>query len=120
MPLSPALPAVDREGPTGAPTLVLLHAGVADRRMWDPVWPDLVRDHDVVRLDLRGFGEAVTVPEGPVSHRGDVLEVLDALGVGRCHLVGASLGSGIAAEVAVERPTSSPRWCSPRPGAASW
>ena len=28
----------DRSGPYGGTTVVLLHAGVADRRMWEPQW----------------------------------------------------------------------------------
>ena len=104
VPLSRANLAHDREGPAGTPVLVLLHAGVADRRMWDPVWPDLTRDHDVVRPDLRGFGDSATLPDGPLDPRADVIGLLDDLGVGRCHLVGASFGAGVAAEVALTRP----------------
>lgn len=93
-----------RGGPVGAPTLVLLHAGVADSRMWDPVWDSLTQRLDVVRCDLRGFGTSTAVPDGPLSHRDDVLALLDELGITRCHLVGASFGAGVAAEVAVVAP----------------
>ena len=33
--------AYDRAGPRGGLPVVLIHAGVADRRMWDPIWPAL-------------------------------------------------------------------------------
>lgn len=96
--------AYDRAGPRYGTTVVLVHAGVADRRMWDPHWTDLVSDHDVVRLDLRGFGESVERPRGTLCHWADVARTLDECGVRRAHLLGASLGAGVAVEVALERP----------------
>ena len=98
--------AYDRAGPTGGLPLVLVHAGIADRRMWDPVLPALTAEHDVVRVDLRGFGESTAAPSGPWSPRADVLGTLDALGIDRAHLVGCSFGSGVCVEVALERPSA--------------
>lgn len=83
--------------------LVLVHAGVADRRMWDPQWPSFVVAHQVVRYDLRGYGESLP-PTGPWSHHADLLELLGELGIERAHLVGASVGAGIAVEAALARP----------------
>jgi pimeloyl-ACP methyl ester carboxylesterase len=84
--------------------MVLIHAGIADRRMWDPHWEALSSKHDVVRLDLRGFGESTAPPAGSLSHVEDVLSTLSHLGVGRCHLVGSSLGAGVASEVTLTAP----------------
>lgn len=81
--------AYDREGPRGEPPVVLIHAGVADRGMWDPIWPELTAERDVVRMDLRGFGDSTARPAGAVSHPRDVLETLSEIGVDRCHVVGA-------------------------------
>jgi 3-oxoadipate enol-lactonase len=96
--------AYDREGPRGKLPVILIHAGVADRRMWDPVWPALTGERDVVRLDLRGFGDSAARPAGPVSQAGDVLGALAEIGVGRCQLVGASYGAGVAVEVELTSP----------------
>jgi 3-oxoadipate enol-lactonase len=96
----------DRSGPTDAPSLLLLHAGVADRRMWDPVWDRLTAAHDVVRVDLRGFGDSTTAPEEGWSLGADVLVTLDALGIDRVHVVGNSLGAGVGVEVALMRPAA--------------
>lgn len=96
--------AFDRSGPTGSTPVVLLHAGVADRRMWDPQWVPLTRTRDAVRLDLRGFGDSERPPPGALDPVADVLEVLDGLGIARCHLVGSSFGAGVAVEVALARP----------------
>jgi 3-oxoadipate enol-lactonase len=98
--------AYDRDGPRGELPIVLIHAGVADRGMWDPIWPGLTGDRDVVRVDLRGFGDSVARPAGPVSHPGDVLDMLSEIGAGRCHVVGASFGAGVAVEVALARPSA--------------
>lgn len=94
----------DRAGDRGDTPVVLLHAGVADRRMWNALWPALVASHDVVRLDFRGFGQSSARPSGPLSPVDDVLDTLDALDIGPCHLVGASFGAGVAVEAALVRP----------------
>jgi 3-oxoadipate enol-lactonase len=96
--------AYDRSGPRGDLPVVLIHAGVADRRMWDPLWRALTTEHDVVKLDLRGFGESATRPRGVLCPVDDVLDTLTEAGIDRCHLVGASLGAGVAVEVALTQP----------------
>lgn len=101
---TPAGIAYDRAGPRLDLPIVLIHAGVADRRMWDPIWPALTMDRDVVRLDLRGFGESAVPPTGRLSPVDDVLDTLGTLNIARCHLVGASYGAGVAVEVTLIRP----------------
>jgi 3-oxoadipate enol-lactonase len=102
--LSPAGIAYDRAGPRDDVPLVLVHAGIADRRMWDPQWAALTAGRDVVRLDLRGFGASTERPQGPLSEVDDVVATLAGLGIDRCHLVGASFGAGVAVEVALSNP----------------
>jgi 3-oxoadipate enol-lactonase len=94
----------DRVGPRGDLPVVLLHAGVADRRMWDPLWSALTVERDVVRLDLRGFGESTRRPRGMLSPVDDVLDTLAELGIDCGHLVGASFGAAVAVEAALTRP----------------
>jgi 3-oxoadipate enol-lactonase len=96
--------AYDRAGPRGDQPVVLLHAGVADRRMWDPIWPGLTAEHDAVRLDLRGFGESVARPRDALSPVDDVLDALAELDIEQCHLVGASFGAGVAVEATLTQP----------------
>ena len=108
-----AVPMRSRVGPlhveqAGAgPDVVLVHAGVADGRMWDRQWVDWAASRRVTRLDLRGFGRS-ELPEGTYSHAGDVLAVLDALGIERAALVGASLGGRVALDLAASRPDRVP------------
>jgi 3-oxoadipate enol-lactonase len=112
----------DRSGPTngsaGSTPIVLIHAGIADRRMWDDIWPVLTEQHDVLRLDLRGYGESTENPSGPWSPRADVLATLDAIGIDRAHLVGCSFGAGVAVEVALERPSLAASLVLAAPGGA--
>ena len=96
--------AFDRGGPPGGAAVVLIHAGVADRRMWNPQWAGLTAMRDAVRLDLHGFGDSDFAPVGALDPVVDVLDTLDHLGVSSCHLVGSSLGAGVALQVALTRP----------------
>lgn len=86
----------------GAPVL-LLHAGVADQRMWDPVAALLVPRHRVVRYDMRGFGESRS-RAGAFSPVADALAVLSELGIQRATVVGASYGGAVALELAAAAP----------------
>jgi pimeloyl-ACP methyl ester carboxylesterase len=54
-------------------------------------------------VDLRGFGESA-MGEVPFSRRDDVASVLNAAGVASSHLVGCSIGAGIALDFAIEHP----------------
>lgn len=101
---SPAGIAYDRAGPREDLPVVLIHAGIADRRMWDPQWSALTAERDAVRLDLRGFGGSTERPPGALSPVDDVIDTLAALGISRGHLVGASFGAGVAVEVALTYP----------------
>jgi len=95
--------AFDDEG--SGPPLALVHAGVADRRMWAPVVATLGGSHRIIRHDIRGVGESLP-PTGPWSHHTDFLALLDELLITQAHVVGASLGAGIAVEAALARPGS--------------
>jgi pimeloyl-ACP methyl ester carboxylesterase len=93
--------AFDDEG--SGPPVALVHAGVADRRMWSELAGELVDRHRVIRHDVRGAGESLP-PHGPWSHHTDLLGLLDDLLITRAHVVGASMGAGIAVEAALARP----------------
>ena len=83
------------------PTVVLIHAGVADSRMWGPQVDSFGRTHTVVRVDLPGFGES-TIESSVVSYRRTVAEALDAAGLNRAALVGTSFGGATALDFALD------------------
>ena len=93
--------AYDDEGQ--GPPLLLLHAGIADRTMWDDVVPMLKDRFRVIRFDLRGYGET-PLPDGPFVYAADAAELLKALGIERAHLVGVSMGGHVALDLAIARP----------------
>ena len=85
------------------PPLLLLHAGICDRRMWDPQWERFAGAHRVIRFDERGCGESddPTAPWSPVE---DAAAVLDAAAVERAAVVGVSSGGEVALDLALELP----------------
>ena len=85
------------------PSVVLLHAGVADRRIWRSVAERLADRYRVIAYDRRGFGETRYEAE-TFSHVDDLLAVLDARGVDRAVLVGNSQGGRVATDTALEHP----------------
>ncbi len=86
------------------PVVLLLHAGIADRRMWSAqLKPLSAGGYRVIAVDLPGFGEAPMAVEQDAPWV-DVLETLDLLGVERMALVGNSFGGAIAQRVAVTAP----------------
>jgi 3-oxoadipate enol-lactonase len=82
------------------PVLVLLHEGVGDSRMWDPVWSRLTSAHRVIRYDVRGFGRSPAATED-FTLLDDLTAVLDHFDVVAPHLVGCSMGGGTALEFAL-------------------
>jgi pimeloyl-ACP methyl ester carboxylesterase len=75
--------------------VVLVHAGVGDRRLWDGQADVFAERYLVLRPDLRGFGES-PLPGGPFSWVDDLRALLDHLGIDRAALVGNSLGGKVA------------------------
>jgi 3-oxoadipate enol-lactonase len=85
------------------PALVLVHAGIADMRMWEPLVALLDHRFTVVRYDMRGHGETTYGP-GASSDVDDLAALLDALAIESCCLVGASFGGLVALAFAAEHP----------------
>src|SRR4051812_14045791 len=92
-------------GDTGgdAPPLVLLHPGVGDSRIWEPILPALRAEHRVIRYDARGFGRS-PAPEKPFSMLDDLVAVLDHFGISRTPVVGCSQGGTAAIGLALADP----------------
>jgi pimeloyl-ACP methyl ester carboxylesterase len=86
------------------PPVVLLHAGIADRRMWSEHVDPLARANlRVVALDLPGFGEAPPAA-GEDAPWNDLIATLEELEIERATLVGNSFGGAVALRVAAVAP----------------
>lgn len=87
------------------PALVLVHGITESGRMWDPLVPDLARDHTVVVVDLPGHGaSAPRPPHDVLTLAGAVGEAVDELGVDAPLVVGHSLGGMVVSAYAATRP----------------
>jgi 3-oxoadipate enol-lactonase len=85
------------------PPVALLHAGVADSRMWEPQVRSFPDSRTVLRIDFPGFGRS-PIDADELSLRNAVREAMDAVHIERAALVGTSLGARIALELALESP----------------
>ena len=86
--------------------VLLVHGYGGDRNSWLFLQEPLAARYQVYALDLPGHGtSAKDVGEGSLSVLADaVTGVLDALGAGRAHLVGHSMGGAVALAVAARDP----------------
>ncbi|MCL6563086.1 MAG: alpha/beta fold hydrolase [Firmicutes bacterium] len=92
------------------PPLVLLHGsgpGASARANWQGVWDALAARYQVVAPDLVGFGDT----QAKVPVRCDlnlwvnqVVDVVAALGIGKAHWIGNSMGGAVALGVASRHP----------------
>jgi pimeloyl-ACP methyl ester carboxylesterase len=92
----------------GTPVL-LVHGFLLSHYVWRRVIPRLAEEHDVIAIDLPGFGESDRPrPDDfrydPLGYMETVVGVLDALELERAAIVGHSLGAAIALVTAARRP----------------
>jgi len=94
-----------KEQGKGDPLLLIMGLG-ATHELWHRVVPMVAPFYRTILFDNRGAGES-GAPQGPYSiaqMAGDALAVLDAAGVGRARVFGASMGGMIAQELALGHP----------------
>jgi pimeloyl-ACP methyl ester carboxylesterase len=94
--------AYDSTGGDGGADVLLIHAGVNDRRSWRHVVERLAPRHRCVAFDMRGFGETRYEREDGWSPVSDALAVLDAVGVERAVVIGCSMGGEPAVDLALD------------------
>ena len=95
----------DTDG-AGEPVLLLMGLG-GEHHAWDLMRPELARRHRLVLLDNRdaGASDEARGAYGLDDMASDALGVMDALGIDRFHVVGASMGGAIAQRLALQAPT---------------
>ena len=96
--------------------VLLLHAGIADRRMWEPQIEALeAAGHRPIASDLPGFGDAPLEP-GTIDYVDHAASLVD----GPATVVGCSFGGRIAIELAAARPDLVDRLVLIGAGLGSW
>ncbi len=83
--------------------LILIHAGIANSRMWDDQFGVFAQHYRVIRYDLRGCGKS-KAEDGPFSHRQDLRDLLTYVGVTCAFLCGVSAGGSLAIDFTLEHP----------------
>jgi pimeloyl-ACP methyl ester carboxylesterase len=84
---------------------VMIHAGVADSRQWNNEFAFFVRNYQVLRYDMRGYGKSEPV-DGEFSHMGDLVSLLNALKLEEpLVIMGCSMGGGLAMDFALRHPS---------------
>lgn len=94
----------ERQG-DGPPLLAL--AGMAsDSASWQPLVAGLAAGFDLIRPDNRCTGQTrpIPCPTGREAMLADCLALMDALRIGRAHLVGHSMGGMLALHLAARHP----------------
>ncbi|MFD7556099.1 alpha/beta fold hydrolase [Streptomyces sp. NPDC059533] len=102
-PLGPRTASLSYERKGAGEPLLLLHGIGHHLQAWHPVTDVLAAEHDVISVDLPGFGTSEPLPEGVPYDLATVAPVLGALcaalGVERPHVAGNSLGGLLALEM---------------------
>lgn len=102
---------IDTFGDPANPCILLIGGGAASMDWWEDGFCQRLAEGDryVVRYDQRDTGQSTSYPPGhaPYAIRdlaADAVGILDALDVDRAHIVGLSMGGGIAQVLGVGHP----------------
>jgi 3-oxoadipate enol-lactonase len=90
-------------GQKGSRTLVLLHEGIGDCRMYDDQFEEFAEHYRTIRFDMRGFGRS-SIPSGPFSYSEDLYGLLEFLGVRSTHVLGMSMGGAAGIDFTLAHP----------------
>jgi len=83
---------------------VMIHAGIADCRMWDAEFETFSRSHLALRYDMRGYGKSLPV-EGEFNIQNDLEALLAKLDIpSPMILMGCSMGGGLSIDFALSHP----------------
>ncbi len=100
-------------GPDDGTPVCFIHGNVSSRRFWDETLAALPSRYYGFAPDLRGFGDSEALPvdatRGLRDYADDIASLLDALGYiasgsTPVHLVGWSMGAGVAMRFAIDYP----------------
>jgi pimeloyl-ACP methyl ester carboxylesterase len=89
------------------PLVVLIHGHSLDLRMWKyQVGPLVDMGYRVLRYDVRGHGRSMVPPTGYTwdNYSNDLFELLERIDGESAHVVGLSMGGGIALKLTLDHP----------------
>jgi pimeloyl-ACP methyl ester carboxylesterase len=102
---------VETFGDPASPAILLIGGAASSMDWWEDEFCERLAagPRFVIRYDLRDTGQSVSYEPGAPQYTGpdlvaDAMGLLDTLGIGRAHVVGISMGGGIAQHLALDYP----------------
>jgi pimeloyl-ACP methyl ester carboxylesterase len=102
---------VETFGDPATPAILLIAGAATSMDWWEDEFCERLASGPrfVIRYDLRDTGQSVSYEPGAPPYGGsdlvaDAVALLDALGIARAHVVGISMGGGIAQVLALDHP----------------
>src|SRR5699024_8436142 len=97
------------EGGSGEETLILLHGNISSNTFWKDAMNSLAEHYKIFAPDFRGYGETEALPidatRGLRDWSDDLKSFISTLPfTGPVHLLGWSMGGGIAMQYAIDHP----------------
>lgn len=92
-----------KSNPQHAETIVMVHAGICDHRMWQAQVEHFAERFQVITFDLHGFGQS-GVPDSPFAFHEDIIALLDHFNVNEAWFLACSLGGAMTLDVALTHP----------------
>jgi len=97
-----------RAGPADGVAVVFVHGNGTTATFWEETMLALPPGFQGLAADMRGYGDTEPLPINATLGLGDMAEdvhgLAQALGLGRYHLVGHSMGGGVAMKCAMAHP----------------
>ena len=97
-------------GRVDMPAVMFVHGNLSSSVFWEDVMTAVQGNYCSIAPDLRGFGATQAMPVdarlGLDDMALDLLGLADDLGLGRLHLVGHSMGGGVAMKMLIRKPRS--------------
>ena len=88
--------------------VVFVHGNVSSATYWEETMLALPDGFHAIALDLRGYGDTDPLPisgtTGMADFAADVRSVVEAMALGQHHIVGHSMGGGVAMQYAINHP----------------
>jgi len=86
--------------------LILLHGGMGEIRMFNPILPGLAEKRQVLAVELQAHGHTADI-DRPMSFEqmaDDIAALIKHLKLGQADILGYSLGGGVALQTAIRHP----------------
>ena len=100
--------AIRERGTVGRPAVLFLHGNLSSSIFWEATIAAFAGEFHCIAPDLRGFGATDALPirafTGIDDMAGDVFALSEALGLEHFHIVGHSMGGGVAMKMLLQQP----------------